>query len=117
MPAAVFAVNEKQEILFMNGEARRLFKINDRPVNGQPITDVVKSNNLLNSILESKDGEHGVRLSHEGKASKYQVKKFEIVVPNIKPRPMDTLQFASYAAGMVYILKSTEQAQPDAVKA
>ena len=116
MPAAVFAVNEKQEILFMNGEARRLFKINDRPINGQPINDVVKSSNLLNSILESKDGEHGVRLSHDGKAAKYQIKKFELVVPNLKPKPMD-LQFAGYAAGMIYILKGTEQAQPDAVKA
>jgi NtrC-family two-component system sensor histidine kinase KinB len=116
-PDAVIALNEKQEILFINSVARGILKMDDKPVNGQPIHDVVKSSNLLNAILDSKDGEHGVRLSLDGKASKYQVKKFEIVVPNLKPKPFDTLQFSGYTAGMIYVLKNIEQGQPDAVKA
>jgi nitrogen fixation/metabolism regulation signal transduction histidine kinase len=117
MNAPVFGLNEKQEVLFMNTKARAILKVDDKPVNGLPIRDVVKSINLLTSILESKDGERGVRLSHDGQASKYQVKKFEIVVPNLKPKPFETLQFASYAAGMIYLLKNIEDAQPDTVKA
>ncbi len=116
MPAAVIGLNERQEILFINSRARGLLKMDDKPVHGHPIHDVVKSSNLLNTILDSKDGERGVRLALDGKASKYQIKKFEIVVPNLKPKPFDTLQFAGYPAGMIYVVKSVEQPEPDAVK-
>jgi NtrC-family two-component system sensor histidine kinase KinB len=116
MQAAVIGLSEKQEILFINREARKILKIDDKPVNGLPIHDVVKSSNLLSTILEAKDGERGVRLSLDGKASKYHIKKFEIVVPNLKPKPFDTLQFSGYTAGMIYLIKSVEQPEPDSVK-
>jgi len=116
LPAAVIGVNEKQEILFINNEARRILKIGDRLVNGLQIHDVVSGSNLLNTILDAKDGEQGVRLSLDGKASKYQIKKFEIVVPNLKPKSFDTMQFAGYPAGMIYVVKGVEQPEPNAVK-
>ncbi len=113
MPAGVIGLNEKQQIIFVNSEARSILKIGDKLVNGLPVHDVVKGS-LLKTILESKPGEDGIKLSTG--TVHYEVKKFEIVVPNLKPK-FDTLQFAGYTAGMIYILKPMEQTKPDTVKA
>ncbi len=112
--AAVIVLNENQELLLMNAAARNILKI-DEPVRGRPVHEVVKNNGLLKSLLNSDDGEPGVKLSAGDKASKYRIKKFEIVVPNLKPKPFDTLQFAGFHAGMIYVLKNMEEAQPNAV--
>jgi NtrC-family two-component system sensor histidine kinase KinB len=117
MPGAVFGLNEKREVLFMNEEARDILKVGNVHVNGMLISDVVKNGNLLTMITESENGEQNVTVSHGGKSSKYQIKKYELVVPNVKPKPLDTLQFASYSAGMIYILQHMGQAHSDAVKA
>ena len=114
MPAGVIGLNENQEVLFINSEARGILKVGDKQVNGLPVHDVVKGS-LLKTMLESKPGDEGIKLS--AGTAQYQVKKFEIVVPNLKPKPFDTLQFAGYTAGMIYILKDIEQTQPDTVKA
>jgi NtrC-family two-component system sensor histidine kinase KinB len=95
MPGALLALNEKQEILTINTAARKLFDIGEKPVSGHKITNVVKENHLLTSILASKDGD---KISH------YRVKSSEIVIPNLKPEPAGTLQFASLGAGMIYII-------------
>jgi len=95
IPAAVIALNQKQEILLINPAARKILKIDDKPLNGLRIHDVTKGNDLMAAILESKDG---------AKVSNYKVQNFEIVVPNLKPIPLAALQFASYTAGKMYIL-------------
>jgi hypothetical protein len=114
--AAVVVLNEKQEVLLLNAAARNIFKIDDKPVQGRPVHEVVKNAGLLKSLLNNDDGELDKKLSAGDKASKYRIKKFEIVAPNLKPKPLDTLQFAGYPAGMIYLLKNTEEAQPDAMK-
>jgi len=113
MQAGVIGLNENQEILFINGEARGIFKTGGKQVTGLPVHDVVKGS-FLKTILESKPDEDGIKFSTD--TAQYQVKKFEIVVPNLKPK-FDTLQFAGYTAGMIYILKNVEQTQRGAVNA
>ncbi|HZY38166.1 MAG TPA: HAMP domain-containing protein [Mucilaginibacter sp.] len=116
IPEATFGLNEKQEVLFMNTAATSLFKLDHHQVHGLKIHDVVKDSHLLNAILDSKAGEQDVTLSPDGRDARYQIKKFEIVAPNLKPKPFDTMQFAGYPAGMVYIIRNIEEPQPDAVK-
>jgi len=107
IPAAVIALNQKQEVLLINPAARKILKIDDKPLNGLPIHDVVKGNHLLAAILESKDG---------AKISNHKVKNFEIVVPNLKPTPFEALQFASYTAGKMYILTAINDEAHNTVK-
>jgi NtrC-family two-component system sensor histidine kinase KinB len=102
---AFLALNEKQEILSINTAARKLFNLGEKPVSGHKITDVVKSNSLLKAIMAG------------DKTPNYKVKSFEIVVPNLKPEPAGTLQFASYAAGNIYIITEEHKAKETAKSA
>ncbi len=107
IPAAVIALNQKHEVLLINPAARKILKIDDKPLNGIRVQDAIKGNDLLAAILESKDGD---------KVSNYRVKNFELVVPNLKPIPFDAIQFASYTAGKMYIFTAIKDEARDTVK-
>lgn len=102
---AAIGLNERHEILFVNSAARKVLHIGDKIVNRQPIDSVVDNSSLLKALLESKAGEKSK------KVGQYNLRCFEIVVPNLHPGAMDTLQFAGYSAGMIYFLKRSEKAE------
>jgi methyl-accepting chemotaxis protein len=104
---AVIALNNKHEILHVNGAARELLKIGDKIVSGHSIREVTNGSALVKSILESHNGDT---------VSDHHVKQFEIVVPNLRPKPLDTLQFSGHTAGMVYILTAAGHGHRKAVK-
>lgn len=104
MQDAVLGVNEKQEILFVNREAREILNLGEKSVIGQSLLKLSKSNDLLKMMLENNDADNPLKINREGKALHFQHKSIEIVVPNLKT-DLDTLQVASYPAGMTHILK------------
>jgi len=105
---AVIGVNEKQEILFVNSTARQILNLDKKQVIGQPVKGLMK-NNLWETIVENKDPQGLLKLHLNGEVSYFQQKSLEVVVPNLKPNPLDTVQFAGYSAGMIYILKNVSE--------
>lgn len=102
MPEAVFALNGREEILFANTAAKKILNIDGQQVNGRAAAEVVHNKKLLHKIT-------GLKKEAE-QWQDYEVRRSEIVVPNLKPDPLDTLQFASFPAGMVYFLKPAGEA-------
>jgi NtrC-family two-component system sensor histidine kinase KinB len=97
MPHAVIGLNEKQEILFINQEAKKMLNLNEKPVIGQSVTALSESNELLKILAEGAESPL--------KASGFQHKKLKVTVPNLKP-DLDALTVASYPAGTIHIFKS-----------
>jgi NtrC-family two-component system sensor histidine kinase KinB len=107
-PDAVIGVNEKQEILFINSVAKKILNLDDKLVIGQPVKGLTK-NNLLETIVENKDPQDPLKIHLDGKIVHFQQKNLEIDVPNLKLSPLDVVQYASYSAGMIYILKDVSE--------
>jgi nitrogen fixation/metabolism regulation signal transduction histidine kinase len=105
IPYLIIGVNEKQELLFVNSAARGVFNLGDRPLTGQSAKDLARSNHLLKSVLDHKGEDGKMNISVKGQMSDFQIRKIETVVPNLRPGLQYTMQFASFPAGMVYILK------------
>jgi two-component system, NtrC family, sensor histidine kinase KinB len=107
MPEAVIAVNEKQEVLFINMVGRKILKIGEKPVAGQTLHSVIKHKDLLKSIGEKNNDKNAVAI--DVNSDQFELHSFEIVVPNLRPNPVGTLQFSGFPAGMIYILKSISE--------
>jgi NtrC-family two-component system sensor histidine kinase KinB len=116
IPAAVIGLDENQEILFLNMAARKILNLEEKMANGHPIKTLVNNEELLNQILDSKAGGGSLKVSIDGKPTRFEIKTFEIVAPNLKQEPFGTLQFSGFPAGMIYILKNTDQNKPEKVK-
>ena len=104
MHDAVLGVNDKQEILFINHEARKILNLGEKSVIGQSVLGLSKNNHLLKMILENNGNENPLKINQDDKVLYFQQKSLEIVVPNLKT-DLDTLQVAGYSAGMIQILK------------
>jgi two-component system, NtrC family, sensor histidine kinase KinB len=113
---AIIGINEKQEILFANTLAKKIFKLDDKRVTGQSVHDQLKNNDLLKIVLDNKDIENPIKINLDGKVSYFQQKNFEIVTPNLKPNLLEGIQFAGYSAGMIHILKNVNEIKEPAVK-
>jgi NtrC-family two-component system sensor histidine kinase KinB len=109
MPDAVFGVNEQQELLFMNTAAKKLLNLGKKQVIGESVTGLMKTNSLLKQIIDNKDPMDPLKVYKDGKTSYFHQRNLEIVVPNLKPDPFDTVQFSGYAAGMIYILRNASE--------
>jgi two-component system, NtrC family, sensor histidine kinase KinB len=105
MPNAVIGVNEKQEVLFINTAAKNILHLNGKQLIGKALGEFAKSVHLIKLILENKNLDDPLKVTHDGKDVFFQQRNLEIVVPNIKPNPFDTVQFSGYTAGTIYILK------------
>ncbi|MDB5135325.1 MAG: kinB 1 [Mucilaginibacter sp.] len=106
MPDVVIGTNEKQEILFVNAVAKKILKLDQKRVIGQSVRELMKSNSLLNTIIENSDKGVPLKINLDGRVNYFQQKSLEIVAPNLKPDILETLQVAGYPAGMIYILKN-----------
>ncbi|HEY2581567.1 MAG TPA: HAMP domain-containing protein, partial [Mucilaginibacter sp.] len=116
MTDAVFAINEKREILFINTTAQKILNLDERNIVGHPVDGLLKKNDLLKNILENKGKEHVLKTQVDGKPAYFKQKSFEIMAPNLKPDLFSTLQYSSFPAGTIYILKdSTASIEHDKV--
>ncbi|MBB6126703.1 HAMP domain-containing protein [Mucilaginibacter lappiensis] len=107
MQDAVLGVNEKQEVLFINHQAKKILNLSGKSVIGQSVLELSKNSQLLKMMLESKDVENPLKIDQDGNVLYFQQKSLEIVVPNLKT-DLDTLQVASYPAGTIRVLKQTK---------
>lgn len=102
----VWGTNGKQEILFINQEAKRVLNLGEKSVIGRSVLELSKNNLLLKTILENNDVENPLKINQDGNVLYFQQKSLEVVVPNLKT-DLDTLQVAGYSVGMIQILKKT----------
>ncbi|QJD96126.1 HAMP domain-containing protein [Mucilaginibacter robiniae] len=117
MQDAIIGVNERQEILFINQVARNIFNLSSDKIVGQNITELSKSNDLLQYILNNKTSPKPFKIALEHKEDYFQLESREIVVPNLADQSQQTLRIAGVSAGMVYILKNvTEYKERDEAK-
>ncbi|MFC0514226.1 HAMP domain-containing protein [Mucilaginibacter angelicae] len=101
---AVLGINEKQEILFINHEAKRILNLGEKSLIGQSVLELSKNNPLLKTILENDDVEDPLKINQHSNGSYFQQKSLEVVVPNLKT-DLDSLQVAGYSAGKIHFLK------------
>ncbi len=111
MQDGVIGTNEKQEVLFANTAARKILNLDEKQVIGKPLSGLLKNSHLLKTIIDNKNPDDPLKVTMGGKVSYFRQKSIEIVVPNLKPNPLDTVQFAGYTAGMIYILKDVSELQ------
>ncbi len=108
---AVIGTNEKQEVLFVNAAARKILNLDEKQMVGKPLSGLLKNSHLLKTIIDNKNPDDPLKVATGGKVSYFRQKSIEIVVPNLKPNPLDTVQFSGYTAGMIYILKDVSELQ------
>ncbi|MES2266824.1 MAG: ATP-binding protein [Bacteroidota bacterium] len=116
MQDAIIGVNEKQEVLFMNDAARKTLNITDDKIIGQNTGNLVKSNDLLKSILQDDAGIKPFKIVLDSREMYFQMQSSDIVIPNMQ-QSNGPLQLANRSAGKVYILKNiTEFKERDEAK-
>lgn len=110
MQDAIIGLNEAQEILFLNRVAGELLNLDEAQVVGQNARELMKRNDLLNRILQSKVDNKPMKIYADNKESYFQLERREITIPNYDGQQGDAamLQTAK-AAGEVYILKNITQ--------
>lgn len=104
----VLGINEKQQILFVNHQARKILNLGEKPVVGQSVLELSKSNHLLKMVLDNNDIENHLKINQDGNVLYFKQKSLEVVVPNLKT-DLDTLQVAGHSAGMIHVLKKTNE--------
>ncbi|QTE39736.1 HAMP domain-containing protein [Mucilaginibacter gossypii] len=102
----VWGINEKQEILFINHEAKSVLNLGEKSVIGQSVLELSKNNPLLKMILEDNNAAPSLKINQDSNVIYFQQKSIEVVVPNLKT-DLDNLQVAGYSAGMIHVLKKT----------
>ncbi|AMR34109.1 PAS domain-containing sensor histidine kinase [Mucilaginibacter sp. PAMC 26640] len=116
MQDAIIGVNEKQEVLFMNDAARKTLSINDDKVIGKNTQSMVKSNDLLKTILTDEASIKPFKIVLDGRESYFQLQTSDIVVPNLNDQA-ETLRIANRSAGKLFILRNiTEFKERDEAK-
>jgi len=92
----------------MNSAAKQIFNLGDHAHSGQPLHLLPGQTGLLQEIKANKDPGHILKIKHRGKITHFQQKNLEINVPNLKI-DFDSLQTASYPAGVIYLLKEIHE--------
>lgn len=116
MQDAIFGINEKNEILFINTSAKRILNITEPNMEGRSVAEIVKSNDLLKSIVDEQQAGKPLKVVIDGKNSHFQLETRQITIPNIIP-DSGPVTIASRSAGKVYILKNiTEFKERDEAK-
>jgi nitrogen fixation/metabolism regulation signal transduction histidine kinase len=116
MPDAVLGINEKREVLFINSLAQKILNLHERDIVGRAVDGFLKKNDLLKNVLENKEKEQVLKTQVDGKPAYFKQMSFEIMAPNLKPDLLSTLQYSSFPAGTIYILKKiTESVEQNKV--
>ena len=116
MEDAIIGLNERNEILFINPVAGALMNLHEQDVLGLNALELMKKNDLLNSVLESKADQRPMKIYADGKESYFKLERHQILVPIIEDQE-DVIQQSLRPAGEVYILKNvTEYKELDQAK-
>lgn len=116
MDDAIIGLNEKQEILFINPVAETILNLDEEKVVGQSVEKFAATNDLLRSVVKN-NSLKPFKIALNGKETYFQMESREIVIPNIDPKPDDTIAVSSRSAGRVYILRNiTEFKERDEAK-
>ncbi len=116
MQDAIFGIDEKQEILFINTAAKKILNISEPKMEGRSVADIIKCNELFKSIVDGQQTGKPFKIVVEGQNSHFQLETREINVPNIGPDSSPVI-IANKSAGKVYILKNiTEFKERDEAK-
>ncbi|WP_374949428.1 ATP-binding protein [Mucilaginibacter sp.] len=116
MQDAIIGINENEEVLFMNDAARKTLNIPAANVIGQNAGQLLKSNDLLKSILQNDTSIKPFKIVIDGRELYFQLQSRDIIVPNLV-EGTGALQVANRSAGKVYILRNiTEFKERDEAK-
>ncbi|RFZ82686.1 HAMP domain-containing protein [Mucilaginibacter terrenus] len=116
MQDAIFGLNEKQDVLFINDAARKTLNINDDKIVGKNASAIINSNDLLRSVLKDDSAIGSFKIVIDGREMFFRLQSSDIIVPNID-QSKESLRIASRPAGKVYILRNiTEFKERDEAK-
>jgi NtrC-family two-component system sensor histidine kinase KinB len=106
MQDAIIGLNEKDEVLFMNTVAAQLLNLNEKEVIGANTRELMKKNDLLNTILKINSGDKPMKIYADSKESYFQLERREITVPVWEDQHDLVIKSSRKTAGEVYILKN-----------
>ena len=106
MQDAIIGLNEKDEVLFMNAVAAQLLNLNEKEVIGSNTRELMKKNDLLNTILKVNSGDKPMKIYADSKESYFQLERREITVPVWEDQQDLVIKSSRKTAGEVYILKN-----------
>jgi NtrC-family two-component system sensor histidine kinase KinB len=106
MQDAIIGLNEKDEVLFMNTVAAQLLNLNEKEVIGANTRELMKKNDLLNTILKVNSGDKPMKIYADSKESYFQLERREITVPVWEDQHDLVIKSSRKTAGEVYILKN-----------
>lgn len=106
MQDAIIGLNEKDEVLFMNTVAAQLLNLNEKQVIGENTRELMKKNDLLNTILNINSSDKPMKIYADSKESYFQLERREITVPVWEDQQELVIKSSRKTAGQVYILKN-----------
>ncbi|MGY3054746.1 NtrC-family two-component system sensor histidine kinase KinB [Pedobacter sp. UYEF25] len=109
MQDAIIGLNEQKEVLFLNHVAVQLLGLTAKEVIGVSALELIKKNDLLNTILKTGGHDKPMKIYADNKESYFQLERREIIVPTYEESSEMAITTAGKAAGEVYILKNITQ--------
>ena len=117
MQDAIIGLNENKEVLFLNKVAVQLLNINEKDAVGASALELMKKNDLLNTLIKSTDDKKPMKIYADGKESYFKLERREIMVPVVEDQGDRAVKASMKAAGEVYLLKNvTEYKELDEAK-
>lgn len=117
MHDAIIGLNEKQEVLFLNQVASQLLNMHEKDVVGADATELMKKNDLLNTVMQAGSNPKPMKIYADGKESYFKLERREIMVPVFEDQSDKVIKESRKTAGEVYILKNiTEYKELDEAK-
>ena len=117
MQDAIIGLNEKKEILFLNQVAGQLLNVHEKDVIGADALELMKKNDLLNSVILSGGNTKPMKIYADGKESYFKLERREIIVPVFEDQQDKVIKASGRTAGEVYVLKNiTEYKELDEAK-
>ena len=117
MQDGIIGLNEKKEILFLNQVAGQLLNMHEKDVIGADALELMKKNDLLNSVIKSGGNVKPMKIYADGKESYFKLERREIIVPVFEDQQDKVIKESGRTAGEVYLLKNiTEYKELDEAK-
>lgn len=111
MKDAIIGVDEKQEILFINSEAKKLLNFTDKKMEGQRLDIISKDNDLFKAIIQDDSNGKPFKIAMYGKELYYRLEIREINVPQLNQIKSEDTLVKTESAGKVFILQNITEFQ------
>ncbi|HTK17923.1 MAG TPA: HAMP domain-containing protein [Mucilaginibacter sp.] len=106
MHDAVIILNEKQELVHINTEARNLLDLHEQRIIGKPAKQFAANNKLFQNILDTEDDLTSLKIKLDGKESVFQLESVKLYIPNLAGIRPDEVNIARVSAGRIYVLRN-----------